>query len=114
METAVAVTAWRAVPTALQGVMKPLFQIYIPNLKYSLFLRQMSEQAAEHTADLENGTMTRAELARQVVDSVENRFGELNFDNLFWNRTIKSAMQLIFRSATYKLGSVRELSGAAG
>jgi|GraSoiStandDraft_4_1057263.scaffolds.fasta_scaffold1806003_1 hypothetical protein len=34
----------RAIPTVLQGTMKPLFNWSIPNLKYSLFLRQMSEQ----------------------------------------------------------------------
>lgn len=102
----------RAVPTITQGVMKPLFQWYIPNLKYSLFLRQMSEQAAENSKAIEDGTMTRAELARRVVDSVENRFGELNFDNLFWNRTFKTALQFAFRSVTWKLGNVRELGGA--
>ncbi|MBZ5551014.1 MAG: hypothetical protein LAO22_24175, partial [Acidobacteriia bacterium] len=101
----------RSIPTALQGVMKPLFQWYIPNLKYSLFLRLMSEQAAEHAADLKSGAMTRTQLARKVVDSVENRFGELNFDNLFWNRTFKTAMQFAFRSVTWKLGNVRELGG---
>lgn len=103
----------RAVPTILQGTMKPLFQWYIPNLKYSLFLRMMSEQAAEHAADLESGALTRAQLARKVVDSVENRFGEMNFDNLFWRRTMKSALQFGFRSVTWKLGTAREIGGAA-
>jgi 2'-5' RNA ligase len=102
----------RAIPAANQVIMKPLFQWYIPNLKYSLFLRQMSEQAAEHAADLESGALARAELARKVADSIENRFGELNFDNLFWNRTFKTAMQFAFRSVTWKLGNVRELGGA--
>lgn len=102
----------RAIPAANQVIMKPLFQWYIPNLKYSLFLRQMSEQAAEHAGDLESGALSRAELARKVADSIENRFGELNFDNLFWNRTFKTAMQFAFRSVTWKLGNVRELGGA--
>lgn len=66
-----------------QTMMKPLFQWYIPNLKYSLFLKMMSEQAQEHARELEDGSLTRATLARRVADSVENRFGELNFDNLF-------------------------------
>lgn len=105
---------WRTVPTIFQGVMNPLFNWYIPSLKYSLFLRLMSQQAAERTADLESGKLTRAELARQVVDSVENRFGEVNFDNLFLDRTTKTALQMIFRSVTWKLGFVREFAGAGG
>lgn len=105
---------WRSIPTVAQGIMSPLFNIYIPSLKYSLFLRMMSEQVSEHSRELENGTMTRATLARKVADSVENRFGELNFDNLFLNRSVKTAMQFIFRSAAYKLGTAREMAGAAG
>jgi hypothetical protein len=97
-----------------QTMMKPLFQWYIPNLKYSLFLKSMSEQAAEHAAELEDGSLTRAALARRVADSVENRFGELNFDNLFLDRTVKTALQFAFRSVTYKLGTAREMGGAAG
>lgn len=104
--------ALRATPTLLQGAMKPLFQWYIPNLKYSLFLKQMSQQLAERSAELQSGELTRAELARRVVDSVENRFGELNFDNLFWDRTLKTAMQFAFRSVTWKLGNIREFGGA--
>ena len=105
---------WRAIPTLHQAVMYPLFNWYIPNLKYSLFLKMMSEAASEHAAELEDGSLTRATLARRVADSVENRFGELNFDNLFLNRTTKTALQFLFRSVTYKLGTIREFSGAAG
>jgi hypothetical protein len=94
--------------------MYPLFNWYIPSLKYSLFLKMMSEAAGEHARELESGELTRATLARKVADSVENRFGELNFDNLFLNRTTKTALQFLFRSMTYKLGTVREFSGAGG
>ncbi|MGH9538005.1 MAG: hypothetical protein ACRD3H_08775 [Terriglobales bacterium] len=97
-----------------QAMMKPLFQWYIPNLKYSLFLKMMGEQAVEHAAELEDGSLTRATVARRVADSVENRFGELNFDNLFLNRTVKTALQFAFRSVTYKLGTAREFVGAGG
>jgi hypothetical protein len=41
----------------------------------------------EYRNELADGRMTEAELARKVVNSVENRFGELNFDNLWWDHT---------------------------
>lgn len=104
----------RALPAANQTLMKPLFQMYIPALKTGLFLRQYSQQLSELSPELESGQMTREQVARKVVDSVENRFGELNFDNLFWHRTWKTALQFMFRSVTWKLGNVREFSGAIG
>lgn len=102
----------RSIPTATQSVMKPLFQWYIPNLKYAMFLKQFTQQRAERTAEIASGKLTELELARKVADSVENRFGELNFDNLFWRRSLKTGLQFAFRSVTWKLGNVREFGGA--
>jgi GGDEF domain-containing protein len=104
----------RAVLGIPQTVMYPLFQVYIPALKWGTGLREMAYALEDHGKDIESGKMTRAEVARQVVDSVENRFGELNFDNLFWDRTFKSAMQFMFRSVTWKGGTLRQFGSAAG
>lgn len=106
--------ALRVLPALTQGLMHPLFNVYIPALKYSLFLRMMSEQVSERSRELEQGTVTRETLARQVADSVENRFGELNFDNLFLDRSVKSGLQLLFRSVTWKMGTAREMLGGIG
>jgi hypothetical protein len=49
---------------------------------------------------------------RNVLFSIENRMGELNYDNLFWNRTFKAGMQMTFRSPTWNIGTIREVGGA--
>lgn len=107
-------TVLRALPALNQTIMHPLFGVLIPRLKWGLALAQLSQQYAEEAEALANGDTTREKVARQVVDTVENRLGELNFSNLFWNNTFKSIMQFIFRSVTWKLGNWRGLGSALG
>ena len=104
--------AIRSLPALNQWIMKPLFEHYIPNLKLGFALKEYNLAKAEYSDRLSSGEMTREQLARQIVDSVENRFGEMNFDNLFWDRTLKTFSQLLFRSVTWKLGNLRANVGA--
>lgn len=104
--------AIRSIPALNEVMMKPLFEIYIPRLKVGMFLKEYSLVLSERSADLEAGKITRPELARTVWDFVENRLGEMNFDNLFWNRTLKSGLQLMVRSVTWKLGNIRAFGRA--
>ena len=57
---------------------------------------------------------SQAELARgmrQVWDSIDNRFGEMVQDNIFWNTTLKQSMQLAMRSYSWNMGTFREIGG---
>jgi hypothetical protein len=105
--------AIRAIPAINETLMKPLFEIYIPRLKVGQFLKEYSSALEQYAGALQSGETTRAQLASKTWDFVEDRLGEMNFDNLFWNRTFKSAMQLMFRSVTWKLGNIRAMGGAA-
>jgi predicted RNA methylase len=102
----------RAFPAANEMLMRPLFDYYIPNLKVAQFFKEYAEALEQNERKLKGGVLTRAALARQTWRFVEDRFGEMNYDSLFWNRTFKSAMQLMFRSVTWKLGSVSAFGGA--
>lgn len=104
--------ALRAFPAANEFMMGPLFDVLIPNLKTAQFLKEFQEATLQNERKLKGGILTEAALARQVLGFVEDRFGEVNYDTLFWNRTFKSSMQLLFRSVTWKWGSVRALGGA--
>ena len=103
----------RAVPALNEAAMKPLFEKFIPQLKVGTFLREHAFDLELHADDIASGKTTRGELARKNWAFVEDRFGELNWDNLYWNRTFKSAMQLAFRSVTWKLGNLRGFGKAA-
>ncbi len=103
-------TTLNALPAANEMLMKPLFDIYIPNLKFGAFLKEYSAELVFRKDQLASGKLTRAELARTVVDSIDNRFGEMNFDNLFWDRNFKTALQILIRSTTWTLGAIKNVS----
>lgn len=107
--------AFRAPIAAVEGTMRPLFNFYIPRLKVGAFRALMASELERpyNTKLMEEGKLTREQLARQVWNNIENRMGEINYDNLFWNRTAKSAAMLMFRSVGWNLGTIREIGGAA-
>lgn len=103
----------RALPALNQLVSAPLFNKYIPRLKLGIFFREYSFELERNQEKLLTGEVTRPELARKVWNFVDDRFGEMNYDNLYWNRTFKSLLQLGFRSVTWKMGDVRAFGKAA-
>lgn len=104
--------ALRAIPAMNEMIMNPLFNHYIPALKTGMFLKEYPLVLRENKSRLESGKVTREQLARKTVDFIDDRIGEMNFDNLFWNRTFKTAMQFMLRSVTWKLGNLRAMGGA--
>lgn len=104
--------ALRALPAGSERLMLPLFDKFIPRLKMGTFLQEYSTALVENEKALNLGKLTRPELARKTWDFVEDRFGEMNFDNLFWDNTFKTATQVMFRSITWKLGNLRASLGA--
>lgn len=54
-----------------------------------------------------------AEAMQSIWRSVDNRLGEMVYDNLFWNRTFKDVNMLVWRAVGWNLGTVRELGGGA-
>ena len=46
--------------------------------------------------------------------SVDNRFGQLIYDNLFWKKTAKQLAMVGVRSVGWNFGTIRELGGGVG
>ncbi len=99
--------AIRSIPAFNEVLMKPLFDIYIPRMKIGVWAKEFSAELARRSGDIVSGKITRSELARNIWDFTENRFGEMNFDNIFWNRTFKTGLQAMIRSVTWKLGNIK-------
>lgn len=97
--------------TAVEATLRPAFAYYIPRLKVGAFRDLFASELVRNSQRIQDGRMTRAELARNVWNNVENRMGELNYDNLFWNRNFKTALMLSTRAVGWNLGTVRELGG---
>ena len=102
--------AMHAIPGANEVIMKPLFEVYIPRLKIGAFLKDYAQALRQSKGQLESGEITRTTLARNTWASIEQRFGEMNFDNLFWNRNLKTGLQILVRSITWKVGALKNLA----
>ena len=82
-------------------------------MKVAAFRDLLAWSLEKNAAKLEDGTVTRDELARLALRDVDDRMGLLNYDNLFWNNTLKTAVMLAVRAPGWTLGTARSLGGAA-
>lgn len=99
-----------SVPATLELVAKPLMEWIVPRQKLGVF----ADLAANELARLDPGTkreVVRAAMAK-AWDSVDNRMGQLVYDNLFWHKSLKDLGMVSVRSLGWNLGTVRELGGA--
>ena len=94
---------------ALETMSAPTFSVYIPAMKTSAAMRMME------TFLKQNPTATDAEAAayaRQVTDRIDNRYGEMNQDNLFLPKLAQQLAQLATISWSYEFGTARSVAGA--
>jgi hypothetical protein len=103
---------------AIGGLMMPLkkaryivkdllFEEIIPNAKFSNFAMQYAHNLKMYAPQLRRGEITKDELAFRAVRLVENKFGEMNWDNFWLDKNMKTALQLMFRSFTWQYGTWR-------
>lgn len=98
-----------SLPALFELAAKPLMEHVVPLQKLGVF----GEMAQKALADLPaEATLTerRAALAG-AWDSVDNRMGQLVYDNLFWNKAFKDLAMSSVRSVGWNLGTIRELGG---
>lgn len=104
--------ALRAIPALNELVMSPLFDTFIPAMKVGMFMKEFPLALSEQQGRIDKGKISREAVARKTINFIDDRLGEMNFDNLFWDRTFKTSMQLMLRSVTWKLGNLRAMGGA--
>jgi hypothetical protein len=99
------VKAIASIPEALPRV---IMEEVVPRQKLGVAASMMKWEMER------NPNMTHEEMravAAKVWDSVDNRLGQLAYDNLFWNKTLKDALMLSVRSVGWNLGTWREIGG---
>lgn len=101
--------AGKQIGRIMDTVAQPLFEKYIPYMKNGAFKENMASWLDAHPA------ATRQEqvaAARKIWDSIDNRFGEMVQDNVFWDKTLKQSAMLALRSWSWTIGGVvREIGG---
>jgi len=96
----------------LESLAKPLMEWYVPTGKIGLF----SKLAQHEMERAEVGQIDEDQLWERLTqswDSIDNRMGQLIYDNLFWEKNIKDSLMLAIRSVGWNLGSWREFGGSA-
>jgi hypothetical protein len=102
--------AARQLGRVMQTVGEPIFEHYIPLIKNGAFYHNMSGWIETHP----NASLNeQLQAAREIVDSIDNRFGEMIQDNIFWNRATKQSAMLAMRSYSWNMGTIREIGGGA-
>jgi hypothetical protein len=106
------VTALMQVPWAgVELASKPIMEYIVPRQKAGVFFDMIKMEMER------NPQMTHDELratAQKAWDSVDNRMGQLVYDNLFWDKTVKDLAMSSVRSVGWNLGTIREIGGGAG
>lgn len=98
-------------PFALwEQTMRPILEFVVPRQKLGVFA-DMAKRELEKLGPNANEADTR-EAMRKAWDSVDNRMGQVVYDNLFYNRVVKDIALLSFRAYGWQLGKYREAFGA--
>lgn len=92
----------------LDTVAYPLFGKTIPYVKNAVNYDAVNDWIKTHPGA---SAAELSQAARDIVDSTDNRFGEMLQDNLFWDKKLKQALQLMVLSVGWDVGTVREMVG---
>jgi hypothetical protein len=93
-------------------ITRGIMDYYVPRVKIGMASYMMEAKLQELVKNgvYDEGTI-RTEMSK-IWDSVDNRAGQMKYDNLFWNRSAKDLSFLAIRAVGWDLGTVREIGGA--
>lgn len=93
---------------SLQTVMAPLMEDIVPKQKLGVF-SEMARDALRKNPGM--GQDEVRQTMQQIWSHVDNRMGELVYDNLFWNKFLKQTLMAGVRAVGWNLGTIREVGG---
>jgi len=101
---------WETAGRIAQTTSSWLMDGVVPQMKLGVFHDLVKD------AMVKNPNITAVEFrdaAQAAWASVDNRLGQLVYDNMHWNKTGKELAHLSVRSVGWNLGTIRELGGGA-
>jgi hypothetical protein len=98
--------------TLLQMSVAPVMDYLVPRMKLGAFYDLAHDILDEAQRKGWDDDVTRRKMQR-AWDSIDNRFGQMVYDNLFWHKAIQDTLMLATRSVGWNYGDIRELGGAA-
>lgn len=104
-----AMTPLRIAARVIDTINEPLMGQMVPRAKLGVF----SDLAKNWEETHPNATPEERSAAMiKFWDSVDNRMGQLVYDNIFWNKVQKDLAFVATRSVGWNVGTVREIGGA--
>lgn len=103
--------ALKGIQRGMEKLQEPLFKDTIPALKNMALMRAISA-AVEKEPNLVNSPDMRKQVLREIGKDIDDRFGEMFYKNLFWNKTLKDIGIGSMLSLSWNLGQVRQVAGA--
>lgn len=104
--------AWYLPFAAIDLMQRPLFQIWIPSLKIASYIKDV-QTAFRTDPTLMAEPLKRQVTLRRLAKSVDNRYGEMAYNTLFWNRWVKDLAVANTLSLGWQMGFIREYGGGA-
>ncbi len=101
---------WHLPGAMIQGLGKPIFEHWIPSLKTASYMADV-KTALKTDPSLIDDALKRQVAFRKIAKSVDNRYGEMQYGTLFWNRAVKDIGVLNTLSMGWQLGFIREYGG---
>ena len=87
-----------------------IFESWIPRMKIASALAE-AQALFERRPDLLDDDKMRRVAMRTLGKSIDNRYGEMFYPNLMWNKPLKQIGQASFLSLGWNLGFLREFVG---
>ncbi len=100
----------KAIGKVMDTVAYPLFVKTIPRIKNAVNYEGIADWVKAHPQASDEEIL---KASRDIIDSTDNRFGEMIQDNIFWDKKFKESVQLMLLSTGWALGTGREFVGGA-
>lgn len=99
---------WNAMLYLPESINKPLMEHWVPSLKVGGYLRSLDSEISSR----KNMTPAELQTAKQKIwDSMDDRLGQVVYDNIFVKKSLKDLAFLAIRSAGWTGGTIRAVSG---
>lgn len=99
---------WNGMLFLPEAINKPLMEHWVPALKVGGYLRSLDSEISSR----KNMTPAELQTAKQKIwDSMDDRLGQVVYDNIFMKKAAKDLAFLTIRSAGWTGGTIRAVSG---
>lgn len=100
----------RGVGHVADAAAAPIMDFMVPRAKIGVFSNLAEDWMRRNPSATE---FEKRAAMTDIWDSVDNRLGQMVYDNVFWTKALKDLSFMCVRSVGWNLGTIRELGGGA-